>query len=71
MVLIGEMLIMLIMLNPYSRKNIPGKGDVNNVVFMLNQNGDSLVDPEMGFNTISIINISLARNKKCFWQGKC
>ena len=62
-----EMLIMLIMLSPYSRKMLVA-GEVLIMLTMLNQNGDSWGDLEMGFN---IINISAARSKKCFRQGKC
>ena len=71
MVLIGEMLIMLIMLNPYSRKRIFLAGEMLIMLIMLNQNGDSWGDLQIGFNIINIINTSAARSKKCFRQGKC
>ena len=66
------MLIMSIMLNPYSRKNASGRGNVNNVnnvnsyLGLLGKSGS-------GFNIINIINIiniSPLRSIFCFPQGE-
>ena len=65
-----EMLIMSIMLNPFYRKMFLA-GEMLIMLIMLNQIRDSWVYSPMGFNIISIVNISPAGSRKCFCQGKC
>ena len=70
MLLAGEMLIMLIMLNPCSGKIASYAGNVN-TVNNVKSNWGLLGKSENGFNIIDIINISPVGSQKCFWQGKC
>ena len=69
MLLAGEMLAMLIMLNRTWEK-ASGRGNVNNVNNVKFLRGP-LRNGALGFNIINIINIHLVRSIFCFLLGEC